>query len=165
MQRVSGTGFAPALSALSLLLLTACSSGSTNVVNRPTTAPSSAAASGTPTASAPALHQSLTVQPSTGLAAHQRVQVVATGFSPGEALVVTECAAKGKKTGAGDCNLSGMLSVQSDTKGEVRTPFVVLKGPFGSNHITCVRPSSCLVSVTQATLSPSEEADAAIAFR
>ena len=56
-------------------------------------------------------------------------------------------------------------SVVPDTKGEVRTPFVVLKGPFGSNHITCARPSSCLVSVTQATLSPSEEADAAIAFR
>jgi len=35
----------------------------------------------------------------------------------------------------------------------------------GANNIVCCAGRACLISVTQATLSPTEEADAPISFR
>jgi hypothetical protein len=95
----------------------------------------------------------------------QHVTVAGTGFSPNEALVVTECAAKGAATGPGDCNLDGMATTASDASGQVRIDLVVTKGPFGANAIVCGATQPCLVSVTQATPSPTQEADAPISFR
>ena len=92
------------------------------------------------------------------------LQVVGDCGSPGEALVVTECAAKGAATGPGDCDLTNMQSVTSDANGELTTQFTVHKGPFGANNIICGPSQACLVSVTQATLSPTQEADARISF-
>ena len=88
----------------------------------------------------------------------------ASGFSPGEALVVTQCAAKGTATGPGDCNLTSMQSVTADAGGRVRAEFTVSKGPFGANKVVCVAAQACLISVTQATPSPTQEADAPISF-
>jgi hypothetical protein len=106
----------------------------------------------------------LTVTPSSGLSSPATVRVVATGFSPGEALVVTECANKGSATGPGDCNLAGIKNVTADTAGQVTASFTVIKGPFGTGHIMCATAPGCLVSVSQASLSATEEADAAIRF-
>ena len=90
--------------------------------------------------------------------------VKASGYSPNEALQVIECADKGTKTGASDCNLTGMLAVTSDATGNVRAQLRVLRGPFGGNKIVCGSMQHCLVTVTQASLAPTEEADGPIEF-
>jgi hypothetical protein len=92
------------------------------------------------------------------------VLVTASGFSPGEALVVTQCADKGAATGPGDCNLANMKSVTSDAGGRVSVALTVTKGPFGANNIVCGPSQRCLVSVSQATPTPTQEADARISF-
>jgi hypothetical protein len=104
------------------------------------------------------------VTPATGLARTQKVLVQASGFAPGESLVVTECAAKGTATGPGDCDLTSMQNVTADASGRVKTEFTVRKGPFGANNVMCGSGQGCLLSVTQATLSPTREADAPISF-
>ena len=109
--------------------------------------------------------QRITVTPATGITSGQQIRVDASGFCPDEALVVTECAAKGARTGAGDCNLAGMLPTNSDGSGNVEINFTVTKGPFGANQIVCGPQQACLISVTQATLSPTEEADTPVSFR
>jgi hypothetical protein len=147
--------------------LSACSSGSSNVVRTPTApAPSTSSASPSSSAStsAAASKPAVKVTPATGLQDKQLVLVNASGFSPNEALQVIECADKGTKTGAGDCNLSAMLAVTSDATGNVRAQLRVLRGPFGANKIVCGSTQHCLVSVTQASLAPTEEADGAIEF-
>src|SRR5215510_13337746 len=87
-------------------LAAGCSSGSApparSSPSATTTAP--ATAGGTPS-TAGGTKQQVTVTPATGLKSTQTVAVQASGFSPGESLVVTECAAKGTATQPGDCNL------------------------------------------------------------
>ena len=150
-------------------LAAGCSSSSEPVTRLgPTTTPASVTST-TPTTSPattalPAATQTVTVTPNSGLKSSQAVLVRAVGFSPGEALVVTECAAKGAATGPGDCDLANMQSVTSNANGELTTQFTVSKGPFGAHNIVCGPSQACLVSVTQATLSPTQEADARISF-
>jgi hypothetical protein len=103
------------------------------------------------------------VIPATGLRDKQTVQIRASGFSPNKLLQAVQCADKGTDTGAADCNLAGMLAVTSDATGRVSAKLQVLRGPFGANGIVCGQ-QGCLVSVTQASLAPSEEADARIEF-
>ncbi len=103
--------------------------------------------------------------PRSDLAPSAEVQVTGSGFSPNEALVVTECADKGAATGPGDCNLAGIASVTSDASGNVSLRFHVVKGPFGASAITCGTRQPCLVSVSEATASPTQEADSRITFR
>jgi len=122
----------------------------------PTTAPATTASAATT--------QTVTVIPSSGLKSPQTVLVQAAGFSSAESLVITECAAKGAATGPGDCDLANMQSVTSDANGRVSVQFTVSKGPFGANNVICGPIQPCLVSVTQATLSPTQEADARISF-
>ena len=129
----------------------------------PATTATTPAASPPPTAASSAA-QHATVTPATGLKSGQKVLVQASGFSPGEALVVTQCAAKGTATGPGDCNLTSMQSITADASGRVRVEFTVSKGPFGANNIICGPAQACLISVTQATPSPTQEADAPISF-
>ena len=88
----------------------------------------------------------------------------ASGFSASESLVVTECANRGSKTGPGDCNLDGVLSVMTSSSGTFEKRFTVQQGPFGSDKVVCGKPYPCIVSVTQPVLSPTEEADAPISF-
>jgi hypothetical protein len=147
--------------------LAACGSGSKDVVRTPT-APASSATTPSSSSSAPSTRPagkpSATVTPASGLRDQQVVLVKASGFTPGEALQVIECADKGTKTGPGDCNLTGMSPVTSDDAGNVQVQLKVLRGPFGGNKIVCGASQRCLISVTQVSLAPTEEADAAIAF-
>ena len=151
------------------LLAAGCGSGSAPVVRSPTasgpaaTATTAPATSQSPSATGSAGQQA-TVTPAAGLKSGQKVLVQASGFSPGEALVVTQCAVKGTATGPGDCNLAGMQGVTADTSGRVSIEFTVSKGPFGANNIVCGPAQACLISVTQATLSPTQEADAQVSF-
>jgi hypothetical protein len=57
-----------------------------------------------------------------------------------------------------------MQSVTADTSGPVSVEFTVSKGPFGSNNIVCGPSQACLISVSQATPSPTQEADTRISF-
>ncbi len=158
--------FGPVAAVVIAAALSACSSGSSNVARTPTApAPSSSSLSSPASTTPPAAGKpTVTVSPATGLQDKQIVLVKASGFSPNEALQVIECADKGTKTGAGDCNLSGMLAVTSDATGNVRAQLRVLRGPFGGNKIVCGSTQHCLVSVTQASLAPTEEADGPIEF-
>lgn len=157
-------------------LATACSSGSEPLTRSgPPVTASAATSAPAATTAAPSGSvspsraggggQRLTVTPATGLAATQTVLVQGSGFSPGESLVVTQCADKGTSTGPGDCDLTGMQGVTADSNGRVKVQFTVHKGPFGANNITCGPAQACLVSVTQASPSPTEEADAPVKFR
>lgn len=136
------------------------SSTSTAATTSPGTTASSSSSSSAPAGGG----QKMTITPSTGLKTGQTVKVSATGFTPGETLVVTECANKGAQTGAGDCDLSALKPVTADSAGRVQTTFTVTKGPFGSSKVVCSVPNSCLISVTQETPTPSQEANATISF-
>lgn len=108
--------------------------------------------------------QTMTVSPSRGLKSGETVTVRAAGFSPNQSLVLTECANKGKATGPGDCDLNNLKSVKSNASGDVRATYSVTKGPFGGSKIKCDTPTACILSVTQATENPSQDATAVIAF-
>lgn len=148
----------------------ACGGGSSSVVNSGTSGAPSSTTSVPPTTASPppttgpSGSQSVTVAPDHGLHSPQTVLVKGSGFSPNEQLVVNECAAKGSATGPGDCNLTGMQPVTSDATGRVVVEFTVVRGPFGANHIVCGPTQRCLVSVNQATVSPTEQAAAFISF-
>jgi len=158
-------GAVAAAAALIGAALGGCSSGSSDVVRTPTApAPTVTPPSSASTTTAPAGKPALTVTPATGLQDKQIVLLNASGFSPNEALQVIQCADKGTKTGASDCNLTGMLAVTSDATGNVRTQLRVVRGPFGGNKIVCGSKQHCLVTVTQASLAPTEEADGPIEF-
>jgi heat shock protein HslJ len=152
---------------LAVLTLAGCSSGSKDVVHAPgTPLPSSSVSSATPSGSeSKASKLSAKVTPATGLSDKQQVQVDAVGFTAGEALTVIECAQKGNATGPGDCNLSTMTPVTADGLGNISVQLTVLRGPFGANKIVCSAKQPCLVSVTQASLTPTQEADAPISFK
>lgn len=178
-----GIRLASAAAVVAALVLTGCSSDKSSSVvsgggtastssaptsSAPTSAPAtSAPASASGTAPAPTAgsgKQSVTISPSTGLKSGQRVHVTANGFKPNEPLVINECADKGANTGAGDCNLSGLVSTTSDASGKVEADYTVTTGPFGGNNITCSATQACLLSVSQATPSPTEEADVRLQF-
>lgn len=162
-----------ALLALFALLVGACGGSSPPVVRPPTSSASSSTTSMPTTTSVPTTSSSapaptgkpqITVSPRIGLGASTVVQVEGSGFSPNEALVVNECAAKGTATGPGDCNLAGLVAVTSNGRGEISVRFHVIKGPFGANRVICGPAQRCLVSVSQASPSPTEEADVEITF-
>ncbi len=151
------------------VLAAGCGSGPGPVTRSPAATPppatTTATATVTPSATAPGEHApKVMVTPASGLKSGQQVLVQASGFSPGEALVVTECANKGTATGPGDCDLTNMQSVTSDASGRLMAHLAVTKGPFGTNKIVCGPAQACLISVTQATPAPTEEADAPITF-
>ena len=157
-----------------LVLLAAGCSSSSGPLTRSGPSATTPAATSTAPATVPATQptatatgaatQQVVITPATGLKPVQTVLVQASGFAPGESLVVTQCAAKGTATGPGDCDLTSMQSVTADTAGRVKVRFTVRKGPFGANNIVCGAAQACLVSVTQATLSPTREADAPVSF-
>lgn len=157
--------------ALLTVLPAGCGGGNPVVVRPPaehptvtsTAAPATSSSTG-PASSLPAAKPTAAVAPATGLAARQAVHVTGTGFTPNETLVVNECADKGPATGPADCNLGDMTTVTADSTGRVAVDITVLKGPFGANQVTCGPAQPCLVSISQATPSPAEEANAQISF-
>jgi hypothetical protein len=141
-------------------LLAACSGGSSATNSSTTTTPTSSSPTSTVKAA-----QHLTITPATGLNSSETVKLAATGFTPNESLVVTECANKGTATTEGDCYIGSTLdTVTADSSGDVNTTFTVLKGPFGTNHIVCSTPTACVVAVTQATPKPTQDATAIVSF-
>jgi hypothetical protein len=158
-----------AVASVTVLLAAACSSSPSSVVRPggPLSSTSSRPAVPTPSPSATrttAAHPHVTITPSRALRNRQTVHVHGTGFTPGTPLTVVECAVKGQATGPGDCNLPAMVSVTADAAGRVAVDTTALRGPFGANRIACTARQRCLISVTEASLSPSEEADAVITF-
>lgn len=160
---------AAAASAVALLAVAGCGSGSSSVVRSAPPLSPTASPSATPTPSSSATrttvaHPRVTITPNRGLRDRQTIHVHGSGFTPGTPLAVVECAVKGQATGPGDCNLPAMISVTADAAGRVAVDLPALRGPFGANRIVCTARQRCLISVTEASLSPTEEADAVIAF-
>jgi Neocarzinostatin family len=130
-----------AMVAVLAVLAAGCGSSSAPLTRSPTTTPPVTATTPASSATAASGHgQHVTVTPATGLRSGQQVQVQASGFSPGESLVVIECASKGAATASGDCNLTGMQGVTTDASGRVSMQLTVTKGPFGANKIVCGPP-------------------------
>lgn len=157
----------PAIAVLAVLV--ACGGGSERVVRPPASAP---AGSPTPVTAAPPSptasvrrHPVAAVQPAKDLVEGQRVTVTGRGFSPGLSLVVVQCLNRGAATGSGDCNLSQLVSARADASGNVTAQLAVSKGPYGTPPLLCSSAHPCLVSITEAQLQPTEEADAPISFR
>jgi hypothetical protein len=151
-----------------LLLVAGCGGGSDKVVRPPDSqAPSATSTAATPTATStkPAGKQIARVSPATGLVDGQTVTVTGSGFSPGRALVVVQCLNRGTATGSGDCNLSGLVSTKADAAGKVTAQLKLSKGPYGTPPLLCSAAHPCLVSITEAQLQPTEEADTPISFR
>jgi hypothetical protein len=148
---------ATTLAAAALLGLAACSSsGGSSSSGGNTPAPSA-----TPTQSGP----SITITPSTGLAASQAVTIVGTGYTAGKTFGATECADKGNATGAGDCNLRGIKVGTANPSGMVTIQFTAVKGPFGSNNIVCSASQPCIISVADAgSATPTEIGTASVTF-
>lgn len=148
------------------VLLAGCGGGSELVVRPPTSRlPSPTGGSPTPTATGSAtVNPKVAVSPATGLKDGQTVHVKITGFSPGQGLVVLECADKGSKTGQGDCDLTGLVPVTTDADGGAEADLVVHTGPFGANNVSCTATQPCLVSASQANPKATQEADTRISF-
>jgi hypothetical protein len=170
LRRRSGRRSVVAVVVVAVGLVAGCGGSSEKVVRPPVTS-AAPTPSPTPTA-APTMTASrlpgrpvAAVTPATGLVEGQSVAVTGSSFSPGLALVVVQCLDRGKATGSGDCNLPALVSVTADAGGKVATRLKVSKGPFGTPPLLCSATHRCLVSITEATLSPTEEADAAISFR
>lgn len=105
------------------------------------------------------------VTPGRGLADRQIVHVRGTGFVPGRMYQVIECAAVPRRQmTAGECNLSGMVSVAADSVGTVTARLVVQRGPFGRHGVVCNAHRACLVAVTGPSLMPGASAVAPIGF-
>ncbi len=142
------------------LVLAACGSSGGSKSSSPDT---KAKSSTTTTTAAPA--QTVTITPSTGLTDGQTVTVVGKGYTPGaQNIGANECADKGDQTGAGDCDLGGTKTAIPDSAGTVTFQFVAKKGPFGANQIICTGATTCLISVSELTASPTQVATGEITF-
>jgi hypothetical protein len=137
----------------------------------PSQSTSSSAAAPSTSAAAPSTSpaasggQTISISPNTGLATGTTVHVTGAGFTPNSPLVVNECADKGTSTGPGDCNLEGMVATTADATGKVSVDYVVTAGPFGANNIVCGAAQQCLLSISQAVPSPTEEASVSLTFK
>ena len=145
-------------------LAAGCGSGS-QVVVRPPSSPVTAIPTSTATSTAPVtIDPKITVSPSHGLHDGQLVHVRVTGFGPEQSLVTIECVDRGDKTGQGDCNVAGLAAISVGSSGSGSANFTVHDGPFGSSHVSCTNRHPCIVSVSQATASPTQTASARINF-
>lgn len=168
------------LVAVGLLGVAGCGGGSSpSVVSSTSLTPSQSTASATtaaPTSAAPSTAspsssaaspggQTVSISPSTGLSTGTTVHVTGVGFTPNSPLVVNECADKGASTGPGDCNLEGMVATTADATGKVSVDYVVTAGPFGANNIVCGPAQQCLLSISQAVPTPTEEASVSLTFK
>ena len=114
----------------------------------------------------------ITVTPSTNLADGQTVTVRGAHFKPGVSVIIVECVNHGANTQNTDCTGNGGLfgippGFTPSASGTFTQTFVVHKSfsGIGGGSNTCSSSSPCIISVTEATNNPSEEADAPIRFR
>ena len=153
-----------AICCLAVGLAAGCGSGS-QVVVRPPSSPMSTTPEPSATATTPVtVNPKIIVSPSRGLHDGQIVLVRVTGFGPEQSLVTIECVDRGDKTGQGDCNVAGLAAISVGASGSGSANFTVHDGPFGSSHVSCTNPHPCIVSVSQATASPTQTASARISF-
>jgi hypothetical protein len=109
----------------------------------------------------PQWHQRASVTPSSGLHDGQTVRVTGSGFTPNKTLGIVECIDRGPGTGPADCNIPSILTVSADATGTVVADFVVTKTPTAD---TACGPTTCVVSVTELSLQPTEAGSAPISF-
>lgn len=114
----------------------------------------------------------ITVTPSTNLADGQTVTVRGAHFKPGVSVIIVECVNHGANTQNTDCTGNGGLfgippGFTPSASGTFTRSFVVHKSfsGIGGGSNTCSSSSPCIISVTEASNNPSEEADAPIRFR
>jgi hypothetical protein len=127
--------------------LGACSSSGSGDTSRTTRSRRVTSTTSLPPTSAPRLPR-VTVVPATGLHDGQVVQVAVTGFPSGAPLAIDLCAAKGRETGAYDCDLDRSSLVSADAVGNAQAPLTVSAGPFGRNQTRCSATDQCLVVAT-----------------
>lgn len=114
----------------------------------------------------------ITVVPSTGLTNGQTVTIHGTHFKPGVSIIIVECVDKGANTQQTNCTGgSGLFGIPAGFRpaadGTFTRKFVVHKSfsGIGGGYNTCSSSSPCIISVTEPTNNPTEEADAHIYFR
>lgn len=140
-----------------------CGGGGSAIVVRPPTTPGTSASSPSPTTSA-RIDPHVTVHPSRHLADGQLVHVEARGFGPNQSLITIECVDIGKRTGQGSCDVANLSGISIGPAGTGSASFTVRRGPLGSDHLSCTHRHPCIVSVSQATIDPSQTASAQISF-
>lgn len=113
----------------------------------------------------------ITVTPSTNLAEGQTVTVRGARFKPGVSIIIVECVNHGANTQNTNCTGNGGLfgippGFTPSANGTFTKTFVVHKSfsGIGGGYNTCSSSSPCIISVTEASQNPSEEADAPIRF-
>lgn len=97
------------------------------------------------------------VTPAEGLADGDEITIEATGFAPGTALGITQCADESdpdqgvEVTGSGECNLRAIATVEADADGNVSTTYAVAAGQTMVDNtesgVTCDATHDCVVSV------------------
>jgi Neocarzinostatin family len=110
-----------------------------------------------------ASNQTITVTPATGLQAQQTVHLTAAGFKPGTLLVITECADRQAATGPDDCDLPHEQLVRANSAGVVEASYRANPGVFAPHRIDCT-VVQCVISVSELTFDPSQQASADISF-
>jgi hypothetical protein len=150
-----------------LVVLSGCGGGSDELVVRPP----ATHANGTPSASASpspsgsvTIDPHVTVKPSRHLHDGQTVSVSARGFGPDQSLIIIECVDLGKRTGQSSCDIGSLTAIVIGPDGTGSGQFTVRKGPIGSERLSCTDQHPCIVSVSQATLNPTQTASATIRF-
>ena len=97
----------------------------------------------------PRVPVSITVSPTSGLHAGDRLHISASGFGPGERVLIIECASGA--TGLNQCDQAGQETVVADQNGHVApVSFVVATGRIGTTNCgtTAANVSSCEVHVS-----------------
>ena len=107
--------------------------------------------------------QTLTVTPDTGLTGGEVVSIEASGYTPGIALGINQCADENdpdngvEATGAADCDLGGIVSVEADADGNVSAEFTINAGPFGEAMHVCDATHDNVISVGELVPDPDAE--------
>lgn len=127
----------------------------TTVADTTTTAPASVAGEVSCGETMPGCTGSIT--PAEGLADGDEIAIEAAGFTPGTALGITQCADETDPdqgieiTGAGECNLRAIATVEADASGAVATTYIVAAGQTMIDNtesgVTCDATHDCVVSV------------------
>jgi dienelactone hydrolase len=109
---------------------------------------------------------SATATPSSGLTDAQTVTVHWTGYAPGTAVNILECA-KNPPTAAGDCDLHGAQLLHPDPTGSGSLPLVVRTGAIGTGGGMCdATHPGCVIAVNEGgSLDPSATVTIGISFR
>lgn len=112
----------------------------------------------------------ITVVPSTGLYNKETVTIHGTHFKTGTSVIIVECVDYGSQTQQTNCTYGPYLfppAFRPAADGTFSRKFVVYSSfsGIGGGHNTCSSATPCIISVTEPSNNPTEEADAHIYFR